>query len=180
VLLADVLAERIRASAPALGADTGARVIPAPADAAMPGILSAERVTKEVSCPAADKADRRPGPLARDRGGRVPLSHRRVRLRQVDLAQHVSRVSSSRRWGKCFCGARPSRRIEAALRHGVPVLRALPWKTVRGNVEFGPKMKGLPAAERHRIADRFIELVKLRGFEDRYPTELRAAMQQGA
>jgi len=45
-------------------------------------------------------------------------------------------------------------------------------------VEFGPKMKGLPAAERHRIADRFIELVKLRGFEDRYPTELSGGMQQ--
>jgi NitT/TauT family transport system ATP-binding protein len=53
-----------------------------------------------------------------------------------------------------------------------------PWKTARGNVEFGPKMKGLPAAERRRIADRFIELVKLRGFEDRYPTELSGGMQQ--
>jgi NitT/TauT family transport system ATP-binding protein len=53
-----------------------------------------------------------------------------------------------------------------------------PWKTVRGNVEFGPKMKGLPAAERRRIADRFIELVKLRGFEDRYPAELSGGMQQ--
>ena len=39
-------------------------------------------------------------------------------------------------------------------------------------------MKGLTAAERRRIADRFIELVKLRGFEDRYPTELSGGMQQ--
>src|SRR6266404_9817669 len=53
-----------------------------------------------------------------------------------------------------------------------------PWKTVRGNVEFGPKMKGVSASERHRVADRFIELVKLRGFEDRYPTELSGGMQQ--
>src|SRR5579859_501270 len=53
-----------------------------------------------------------------------------------------------------------------------------PWKTVRGNVEFGPKMQGRSAAERHRITDRFIELVKLRGFEDRYPTELSGGMQQ--
>jgi NitT/TauT family transport system ATP-binding protein len=53
-----------------------------------------------------------------------------------------------------------------------------PWKTVRGNVEFGPKMRGVAAAERHRIADRFIDLVKLRGFEDRYPTELSGGMQQ--
>ncbi|MSO65991.1 MAG: ABC transporter ATP-binding protein [Alphaproteobacteria bacterium] len=53
-----------------------------------------------------------------------------------------------------------------------------PWKTVRGNVEFGLKMKGVPAAERKRIGDRFIELVKLRGFEDHYPVELSGGMQQ--
>lgn len=53
-----------------------------------------------------------------------------------------------------------------------------PWKTVRGNVEFGLRMKGLPPAQRRRIADRFIDLVKLRGFEDRYPTELSGGMQQ--
>ncbi|WP_114947836.1 ABC transporter ATP-binding protein [Microvirga calopogonii] len=53
-----------------------------------------------------------------------------------------------------------------------------PWKTVRGNVEFGLKMKGIPAAERRRIAERFIDMVKLNGFEDRYPTELSGGMQQ--
>ena len=53
-----------------------------------------------------------------------------------------------------------------------------PWKTVRGNVEFGLKMKGVPPAERRQIADRFIDMVKLRGFEDRYPTELSGGMQQ--
>jgi len=53
-----------------------------------------------------------------------------------------------------------------------------PWKTVRGNVEFGLKMKGVPAAERHRIADKFIDLVKLNGFENHYPVELSGGMQQ--
>jgi NitT/TauT family transport system ATP-binding protein len=53
-----------------------------------------------------------------------------------------------------------------------------PWKTVRGNVEFGLKMKGVPSAERRRIAARFIEMVKLGGFEDHYPAELSGGMQQ--
>jgi len=53
-----------------------------------------------------------------------------------------------------------------------------PWKTVRGNVEFGLKMKGVAAAERRRIAQGFIELVKLGGFEERYPLELSGGMQQ--
>ncbi len=53
-----------------------------------------------------------------------------------------------------------------------------PWKTVRGNVEFGLKMKGVPAAQRRETAEYFIELVKLTGFADRYPTELSGGMQQ--
>jgi NitT/TauT family transport system ATP-binding protein len=51
-------------------------------------------------------------------------------------------------------------------------------KTVRGNVQFGLKMKGVPPAERRQIAGRFIDMVKLRGFEDRYPTELSGGMQR--
>jgi NitT/TauT family transport system ATP-binding protein len=49
---------------------------------------------------------------------------------------------------------------------------------VRGNVEIGLKMRGVPAGERRRIAEQFIELVKLSGFEDRYPRELSGGMQQ--
>ena len=53
-----------------------------------------------------------------------------------------------------------------------------PWKTVRGNVEFGLKMKRVGRADRRRQAQSFIDLVKLTGFEDRYPTELSGGMQQ--
>jgi NitT/TauT family transport system ATP-binding protein len=53
-----------------------------------------------------------------------------------------------------------------------------PWRTVRQNVEFGPKMKGLAAAERRRISDRFIEMVRLQDFVDHYPAELSGGMQQ--
>lgn len=53
-----------------------------------------------------------------------------------------------------------------------------PWKTVQSNVEFGLKMKGVPRQERRDIAQRFIEMVKLAGFENHYPSELSGGMQQ--
>jgi NitT/TauT family transport system ATP-binding protein len=53
-----------------------------------------------------------------------------------------------------------------------------PWKTVRGNVEFGLKMQGVARAERRARAQRFIDMVKLTGFEGRYPAELSGGMQQ--
>jgi NitT/TauT family transport system ATP-binding protein len=53
-----------------------------------------------------------------------------------------------------------------------------PWKTVQANVEFGPKMKRLAKPQRHEIADRFIELTGLKGFESRYPDELSGGMKQ--
>ena len=53
-----------------------------------------------------------------------------------------------------------------------------PWKTVRENVGFGPKMRGAGRTERREIADRFIEMVGLVGFGDHYPTELSGGMQQ--
>ncbi|HCF49339.1 MAG TPA: ABC transporter ATP-binding protein, partial [Syntrophomonas sp.] len=53
-----------------------------------------------------------------------------------------------------------------------------PWRTVRDNVEFGLEIKGVPRAERGAISDKFINLVELQGFEDRYPHELSGGMKQ--
>ncbi len=53
-----------------------------------------------------------------------------------------------------------------------------PWKTVRGNVAFGPKMRGISSDERDRIAREYIELVGLTGSEDKFPHELSGGMQQ--
>ncbi|MDR7419725.1 MAG: ABC transporter ATP-binding protein [Armatimonadota bacterium] len=53
-----------------------------------------------------------------------------------------------------------------------------PWKTVLDNVGFGLKMRGVPKADRDRIAREYIALVGLAGFESRYPHELSGGMQQ--
>ena len=53
-----------------------------------------------------------------------------------------------------------------------------PWLTVKKNVEFGLELRGLPAAERSRIAARFIAEVGLEGFENAYPKQLSGGMMQ--
>src|SRR5512144_2072978 len=53
-----------------------------------------------------------------------------------------------------------------------------PWYTVRQNVCYGLQRKRLPEAEQNRLADHYIGLVGLRGFESRYPRELSGGMRQ--
>ena len=53
-----------------------------------------------------------------------------------------------------------------------------PWRTVRDNVAFGLKMRGLGKAERHRAADEILALVGLEGFTGHWPDQLCGGMQQ--
>ena len=53
-----------------------------------------------------------------------------------------------------------------------------PWKTVMGNVEMGPKLRGAGKKERRELAQHYIDLVGLKGFEDAYPHELSGGMKQ--
>ena len=53
-----------------------------------------------------------------------------------------------------------------------------PWKTVEDNIEFGLKVKGIGKNDRKKISEEFIELVNLRGFENKYPHELSGGMKQ--
>ena len=80
--------------------------------------------------------------------------------------------------GQVLLRGEPITRIEPRCGMVFQSYALFPWKTVRGNVEFGLKMQGRPRAERRAEAQRFIDLVKLTGFEERYPTELSGGMQQ--
>lgn len=55
-----------------------------------------------------------------------------------------------------------------------------PWMTVQRNVEFGLKSQGIPPKERREIARRYIDLVRLSGFENRFPHEISGGMKQRA
>ncbi|MGX1096318.1 ABC transporter ATP-binding protein [Amorphus sp. MBR-141] len=53
-----------------------------------------------------------------------------------------------------------------------------PWRTVTDNVAFPLEIAGKPKAERHQMAQRFIRLVGLAGFERSYPAQLSGGMRQ--
>ncbi|MHB1304944.1 MAG: ABC transporter ATP-binding protein [Acidiphilium sp.] len=53
-----------------------------------------------------------------------------------------------------------------------------PWKTVRQNVEFGLKMRGMPARERRAVARRLLRMSGLLNFENQYPHRLSGGMRQ--
>jgi NitT/TauT family transport system ATP-binding protein len=55
---------------------------------------------------------------------------------------------------------------------------AFPWRTVLQNVVFGLEMTGVGKGEREQRARDMIDLVGLKGFEERYPSELSGGMRQ--
>jgi NitT/TauT family transport system ATP-binding protein len=56
----------------------------------------------------------------------------------------------------------------------------LPWRTVWGNITYGLRLKGELGQETVRKIENLIELVGLKGFENRYPSQLSGGMQQRA
>ena len=53
-----------------------------------------------------------------------------------------------------------------------------PWLTVKKNVMFGLKLKGMSDAEAEPIAMKYIKMVQLEDFVDAYPKELSGGMKQ--
>ena len=75
-------------------------------------------------------------------------------------------------WGKPITGPDPSRGM-VFQDYGL-----FPWLTVRENIGFGPKSRGLPAKLVRETADRFIDMVGLGKFADAYPHQLSGGMKQ--
>ena len=55
-----------------------------------------------------------------------------------------------------------------------------PWLTVKGNVEYGLKRKGIPKGERKEQVETFLKMVQLEDYAKYYPRELSGGMQQRA
>jgi NitT/TauT family transport system ATP-binding protein len=53
-----------------------------------------------------------------------------------------------------------------------------PWKSVLGNVIYGPRQQGIKAPEAEAQGRALIEMVGLKGFEHFYPKELSGGMKQ--
>jgi ABC-type nitrate/sulfonate/bicarbonate transport system ATPase subunit len=52
------------------------------------------------------------------------------------------------------------------------------WLTVRNNVEYGLKLRGVAASERHERSQKYLKSVGLSDFADRYPKDLSGGMKQ--
>jgi NitT/TauT family transport system ATP-binding protein len=52
------------------------------------------------------------------------------------------------------------------------------WLTVRRNLEYGPRLHGLPRQERDELVNRYLKAVGLTDFADRYPKDLSGGMKQ--
>jgi NitT/TauT family transport system ATP-binding protein len=89
------------------------------------------------------------------------------------LAGHVANTSGSLTVdGQAITGPSPDRGI-VFQQHTL-----FPWKKVRENVCFGPKMRGIGKVARQQLADELLALVGLSGFEEFYPSQLSGGMQQ--
>lgn len=53
-----------------------------------------------------------------------------------------------------------------------------PWLTVRENVVFGPRNRGMPKGQRNELADHQLQRLGLKGFGDYYPYQLSGGMKQ--
>jgi NitT/TauT family transport system ATP-binding protein len=53
-----------------------------------------------------------------------------------------------------------------------------PWLTVEENVEFGPKLKGIPRPERQQVAEKYLDLVGLSAHRRKFPAQLSGGMKQ--
>ncbi len=80
--------------------------------------------------------------------------------------------------GRIVVNGRPVNKVDPNCGMVFQQYALFPWLTVLENVGFGLKMKGVPKARRNEVAQRFIEMVGLKGFEDRFPSALSGGMRQ--
>ncbi|MER1956706.1 MAG: ABC transporter ATP-binding protein [Solibacillus sp.] len=80
--------------------------------------------------------------------------------------------------GKVYCDGQPI--SGTGLERGVVFQQyaLFPWLTVKGNVEFGLKVKGLSPQEIEEISMKYIKMVQLEDFVNHYPKELSGGMRQ--
>ena len=53
-----------------------------------------------------------------------------------------------------------------------------PWRNVLENVEYGLEMQKVPKKERRNLAEQYLEMVGLTGYEHMYPKQLSGGMRQ--
>ncbi|MGY0057522.1 ABC transporter ATP-binding protein [Streptomyces sp. LZ34] len=154
---------------------------------------------------AVEKRDRRPGDPVTGRGAALRLDDAGIRFGSFQAVQGISLDIAA---GEFLCLLGPSGCGKSTLlsamagfvavsegsltAQGAPVTGPNPglgmvfqssealfdWMTVRQNVAFGPRMRGVPRAQQARLADEYLGLVGLRHCADRFPGQLSGGMRQ--
>jgi len=142
----------------------------------MPTILSAQQVTKSYSSSGTDVVAVLNLSLDIEEGELVCMlgASGCGKSTMLNLFAGFTTPSS----GRVLLRDRPIAGIEPRCGMVFQSYALFPWKTVRQNVEFPLRMRGLARSERRAMADFFIDLVQLDGFADHYPAELSGGMQQ--
>lgn len=73
---------------------------------------------------------------------------------------------------------RPVRGIDPRLGFVFQQDAVFPWLTVEKNIEYGPKARGVPRADREKLVAEWAELVGLSSFRKAYPKELSGGMRK--
>ncbi|MBP5198253.1 MAG: ABC transporter ATP-binding protein [Lachnospiraceae bacterium] len=55
-----------------------------------------------------------------------------------------------------------------------------PWRTIKKNIAFGMEIAKVPKEEQEKRLKHYIELMNLRGFENKFPSQLSGGMKQRA
>jgi len=53
-----------------------------------------------------------------------------------------------------------------------------PWLTVRENIEYGLKLKGIPTLSRRGLSNYYLKIIRLESFANAYPKQLSGGMKQ--
>lgn len=55
-----------------------------------------------------------------------------------------------------------------------------PWKTIKKNIAFGMNISGIPKKEQEERVKKYVSMMNLSGFENKYPSQLSGGMKQRA
>lgn len=92
----------------------------------------------------------------------------------INLIAGFERVSA----GKILAAGKKIERPDVSRGVVFQSISLFPWMTTMGNVEYGLKIKGVKKRERRERAQKYIDLVGLRGFENAFPVQLSGGMKQ--
>ncbi|MDJ0661114.1 MAG: ABC transporter ATP-binding protein [Crocosphaera sp.] len=82
--------------------------------------------------------------------------------------------------GSILVGERPHNKPNAEVGVVFQTPNLFPWLKIEQNIEFGPKMKGIPKPERQKTVQTYLNLVGLVDAGQKFPYQLSGGMKQRA